>query len=84
MTGDWFDIESKRVFITGGTAGIGKAVAEHFLAAGCSVVVAGSRAQGAATASGIGAGFVNFDVAQSEDWPSALDSTEHNSEAGST
>ena len=40
MTSDNFSIESKRVVITGGAAGIGLAVAQHFDAVGAEVVVA--------------------------------------------
>ncbi len=37
-----FNIEGRKVIVTGGTRGIGRAVAEGFLEAGCEVVIIGS------------------------------------------
>lgn len=37
-----FDIEGKKVIVTGGTRGLGKGVAEGFLEAGCDVVIVGT------------------------------------------
>ncbi|MFW2339526.1 MAG: SDR family NAD(P)-dependent oxidoreductase [Acidimicrobiia bacterium] len=74
MSGDLFSVESKRVLITGGTAGIGKAVAERFVAAGARVVVAASSQSGVNVAEAIGAGFVGLDVADGEAFSVALES----------
>ena len=60
---DPFSIEGKRCLVTGGTAGIGLAVARHFCDAGAEVVISGRRDAGATTAADIGAQFVRMDVA---------------------
>jgi NAD(P)-dependent dehydrogenase (short-subunit alcohol dehydrogenase family) len=57
-----FDIQGKRVVITGGTAGIGLRIAEGLLEAGSNVVITGRRATGEAIARNIGAKFVSMDV----------------------
>lgn len=62
MSDDLFSIDGRRVVITGGTAGIGLGVAEHFVGAGARVVVTGRRANGAEVAASIQAGFVPMDV----------------------
>ncbi|MBT8241129.1 MAG: SDR family oxidoreductase [Acidimicrobiales bacterium] len=58
-----FGLHGKRVLITGGTAGIGLAVAKRFVAAGASVAISGRRAEGAAIAADIDAMFLAADVA---------------------
>ncbi len=58
-----FDVSGRRVVITGGTAGIGLAAAAHLSACGAEVLICGRRSGGAGIASGIGAGFVQMDVA---------------------
>ncbi len=58
-----FSVAGRRVAITGGTAGIGLAVAEHLSAAGARVVVTGRRSSGPRRATEAGAGFVPMDVA---------------------
>jgi NAD(P)-dependent dehydrogenase (short-subunit alcohol dehydrogenase family) len=58
---DLFSLEGKRAFITGGTSGIGRAVAEAFVASGATVVVA-DITDGTTIADEIGAGFVSVDV----------------------
>ena len=62
-TADTFDVSGRRVVITGGTAGIGLAAAAHLVHCGAQVVIGGRRAEGQAIAEGIGAEFVEMDVA---------------------
>ena len=62
-TTDPFDIAGRRTLITGGTAGIGRAVAEHFVARRAKVVITGRREAGEAIAREVGCGFVRMDVA---------------------
>jgi len=57
-----FSISGKRTVITGGAAGIGRAIAAHFVAAGASVVIADLSETGAGVADEIGAGFIQMDV----------------------
>jgi len=59
---DPFTVEGKRVVITGGTAGIGRAVAADLSAAGAAVVITGRRDDGARIAAELGATFVRMDV----------------------
>ena len=55
---------AERVFlVTGGASGLGRAVAEHLVAAGGSVVIADIAETGAETASALGCRFVRTDVA---------------------
>jgi NAD(P)-dependent dehydrogenase (short-subunit alcohol dehydrogenase family) len=67
-----FSIEGKRVLITGGTAGIGLGVAEHFVAQGAQVVIAGRRNDGFEIAGSVGAFFANIDVSDSQLLPAAM------------
>ena len=62
---DYFSIAGKRVLITGGTSGIGLAVARAFVTAGARVVITGRRESGADIAAGIGAAYVAMDVGDS-------------------
>ncbi len=62
-TADVFDVTGRRVVVTGGTAGIGLAVAAHLVECGAQVVICGRRPEGSAIADSIGAGFVTMDVA---------------------
>lgn len=57
-----FSIRGKNTLITGGTAGIGLGVAQHFIEQGANVVITGRRDDGDAIAQSIGATFVKMDV----------------------
>jgi len=63
---DPFSIADKRTLIIGGTAGIGLAVAQHFLGAGARVVISGRRQETETIAAEIGADFVIMDVRDAE------------------
>ena len=67
-----FSLAGRRAFITGGTSGIGKAVAEAFIAQGAAVVVA-DIVDGSAVAQAIGARFLNVDVSNEESVAAALE-----------
>lgn len=68
---DLFSLEGKRAFITGGTSGIGRAVAEAFVSRGAAVVVA-DITDGTAVAHEIGAQFVSVDVSNESSMRDAL------------
>lgn len=68
---DLFSLAGKRAFVTGGTSGIGRAVAEAFVAHGADVVV-GDIIDGSAIAAEIGAGFVSVDVSDEDSVRNAL------------
>lgn len=68
---DWFSLAGKRAFITGGTSGIGRAVAEAFVAREAAVVVA-DITDGTAVAKEIGARFVSVDVSNETSVQEAL------------
>ena len=57
-----FSVENKRTLITGGTSGIGYAVAKRFAENGANVIISGRRDTGAEIAIGIGARFVRADM----------------------
>ncbi len=56
-------LQDKNILITGGTSGIGLAVAKAFVDAGAQVTITGRRTGGQSIASGIGATFSHCDVA---------------------
>ena len=62
---DVFSVAGRRVVVTGGTAGIGLAVAAHLVDAGAEVVITGRRDSGGSIAVSIGAAFVAMDVTDS-------------------
>ena len=66
-----FSLAGKRAFITGGTSGIGRAVAEAFVAHGAAVVIA-DITDGTTVADEIGARFVSVDVSNEESVSEAL------------
>ena len=68
---DTFSLAEKRAFITGGTSGIGRAVAEAFVARGATVAVA-DITDGTAVAGEIGAHFVSVDVSDEDSVRKAL------------
>ncbi len=59
-----FSLEGKNAYITGGASGIGRAVAERFIAAGANVVIT-DITDGNAVAEEIGALFIQVDVGNS-------------------
>jgi NAD(P)-dependent dehydrogenase (short-subunit alcohol dehydrogenase family) len=71
-----FGLSGKTALVTGGTAGIGKAVAAQFVAAGARVVIVGRRSDGEQTAAAISAEFLRADVTQIEQVATMFDSAE--------
>jgi NAD(P)-dependent dehydrogenase (short-subunit alcohol dehydrogenase family) len=66
-------LAGKTALITGGTAGIGLAVAEAFTAEGARVFIGGRRADGGDVASAAGCEFVTLDVASEDSVVAALE-----------
>jgi len=62
-----FELTHKKALITGGTAGIGLAVAKRFVEQGAEVVICGRRKEGASIAKTIGAHFIQADLTQSSE-----------------
>ncbi len=60
-----FSLQDKKAYITGGSSGIGRAVAEAFIAAGANVVIA-DIADGSAVAAEIGATYFPVNVMEEE------------------
>lgn len=69
---DMFSMADKNAFVTGGTSGIGRAVAEAFVKQDASVVVA-DITDGVAIANEIGARFVSVDVSSEDSVQRALE-----------
>ena len=59
-----FSLSKKTAIVTGGAAGIGLAIAQRFIAAGCRVLIADRRPDGAEPAETAGAKFVVADVSR--------------------
>lgn len=57
-----FSLKGKNILITGGTAGIGLAVAKRFIASGANIIITGRRHSGDSIASDIGAQFIQADL----------------------
>lgn len=70
-----FSLKSKNAFITGGTAGIGLAVARDFVSAGANVTISGRR-EGTGIAKEIGARFRQLDVRDEQDFLKTFEAIE--------
>ena len=70
-----FSIRDKNTLITGGTAGIGLGIAQHFVRQGANVVITGRRDNGADVAADIGAAFVQMDVSDESSVSAAIEET---------
>jgi NAD(P)-dependent dehydrogenase (short-subunit alcohol dehydrogenase family) len=69
-------LEGKSAFVTGGTAGIGLAIAQAFVDAGARVTIGGRRDEGEEVARGAGCDFVRLDVADEDSVRAALEVVE--------
>ena len=81
ITAGVFDVTGRRVVVTGGTAGIGLAVAAHLVEAGAEVIITGRRADGGAIAADIGAEFVPMDVADAKSVARGFEAVSHRFDA---
>ena len=71
-----FELTGKDTLITGGTSGIGLAVAKRFVKNGANVVISGRREEGDAIAKDIGAQFVQADLTIDADISGLFDRAE--------
>ena len=62
-----FDLTGKNVLITGGTAGIGLAVAKRFAKHGAHIVICGRRDEGKTIAENIGVQFIKADLSRDDE-----------------
>jgi len=69
-----YSLKNKKAFITGGTSGIGMAVAKNLVEHGANVTICGRR-DGNEVAKSIGAAFVKLDVTDESAFKSALENT---------
>lgn len=72
-----FELIGKNALITGGTSGIGLAVAKRFVKYGANVVIGGRREAGDAIAKDIGAQFVQSDLTIDADINALFDQAKH-------
>ena len=68
---DWFSIENKKVFVTGGGSGIGLAICKRFIAAGAKVILADIN-DCSELATSIGATSVQVDVSDEASFEKAM------------
>lgn len=71
---NWFSIENKKVFVTGGGSGIGLAICKRFISAGAKVILADIN-DCAELAASIGATSVQVDVADEGSFEKAMATT---------
>lgn len=62
-----FSLSGLKALITGGTSGIGKAIAQRFITHGVTVVITGRRREGEAIANALGAHFIRADITAETD-----------------
>ena len=66
-------LDGKHAFITGGASGIGRAIAENFIANGAAVTIADFSESGAEVADQIGATFARCDVSDEDQVTAAFE-----------
>lgn len=69
-------LTGKNILVTGGTSGIGLAVAQNFIDSGARVVITGRRAEGEAIAGEMGATFIRCDATNETEVQSAFNQAE--------
>ena len=71
-----YSLEGKAGLITGGTSGIGLAVARQLIAGGARIIITGRRPEGADIAAGIGAEFLHCDVTHEDEVARCLEAAQ--------